>query len=390
MSRWDLLLFLLPLLTIPLEYFFGGNGETTLQLAVAPIVPALIAGAGLVKGAMDSSAASAQNAAAMDQREKAYREWLKLNLPSVEDQKLALERYKQVGELIPAFEEAVQRGDTNFANVSEDPRLKEAQLAALASLENIAERGGRTLDQDAYLAKVTNDVAASDRSRRQAIQQNLAERGMGNISGLELAAKLDSAGDATDRESQAALEASRNAELNALAALEKRGSLAGDVRGQDYRVASDLASARDSVDAFNANMLAGTRQRNTDRENAARGTNLQEKQRIADQNTGLSNQEQAHNKRLIQQQFENQLQKTSGISNAYTGNANAMQKQASDTANAANNWLQGGVKAGASAWDAFLKSDKGSPQVKTGESVTTSDNSGYGKDDDDDYWGRTA
>jgi hypothetical protein len=323
-----------------------------------PVLPLALAAGGLLGGIFQSREAAAAREASRQAAERAYQEWLKLNVPDVESQRLALERYRQVGEFIPEFEQAVQRGETNFQNISEDPRLKEAQLAALASLENIATRGGRTLDQDAYLAQVMNQVGAQDRGRRQAIQQQFAERGMGNISGLELAAKLGAASEAADRESLAALEASRNAELNALRALEQRGELAGNIRGQDYRVASDLAQARDSVDTFNANMLAGSRQRNVERGNAARLTNLQERQRISDQNVGLANQEQTHNKGLIQQKFNNQLQKVSGASNALTNQANQLGNQAQQSANAAANFFQGGIKAGATAYDEYMRGRK--------------------------------
>jgi hypothetical protein len=339
----------------------------------------------MASGAMQAGEAGATRAQSKEMAEKAYREWLALTVPDPREQQLKLERYQQTGTFDPEFEEAVTMGPSAYEGVQEDPRLREAQLGALSSLENIGERGGRTLDQDAYLQKVKNDANSADRGRRLAIQQNMAARGMGNVSGLEMAAKLDSAGTAADRESDASLQASRDAQLNALSAIEKSGTLAGGIRDDDYRRSSGVASARDSVSQFNANMLSGVRQRNNQTANAAKLTNLQEKQRVADQNVGLSNEEQAHNKGLIQQKYENELQKASGASNALSGASNNLAKLSGQQSTSANNWMQGGVKAGASAYDAYLKSnDKSeSGEVKTGRETTTSDNEGYGYQDDD-------
>ena len=142
--------------------------------------------------------------------------------------------------------------------VSTDPRLKQAQLAALSSLQEIGSSGGMTATERAQLAKVQGEVAQADRGRRAAILQNMQSRGMGG-SGMELLAQLQSSQGATDRASQAGLDISGMAQQRALQALNQAGGMAGGIRGQDFGEQSQIAAAKDAIAKFNA---ANTQQAN--------------------------------------------------------------------------------------------------------------------------------
>jgi hypothetical protein len=142
--------------------------------------------------------------------------------------------------------------------VSTDPRLKQAQLAALASMQEIGSSGGMTATERAQLARVQGEVAQADRGRREAILQNMRSRGMGG-SGMELLAQLQSSQGATDRASQAGLDIAGMAQQRALQAINQAGGMAGGIRGQDFDEQSQIAAARDAIAKFNA---ANTQQAN--------------------------------------------------------------------------------------------------------------------------------
>lgn len=142
--------------------------------------------------------------------------------------------------------------------ISTDPRLKQAQLAALASMQEIGSSGGMTATERAQLAKVQGEVAQADRGRREAILQNMRSRGMGG-SGMELLAQLQSSQGATDRASQAGLDIAGMAQQRALQALTQAGGMAGGIRGQDFGEQSQIAAAKDAIAKFNA---ANTQQAN--------------------------------------------------------------------------------------------------------------------------------
>jgi hypothetical protein len=86
---------------------------------------------------------------------------------------------------------------------------------------------------------------------RGAIMQGMAQRGQGG-SGMELLELLDSAQDATDRQSQASLDIAGQNEDRALAAIMNRGNMAGSIRGQEFGEDAARAEAQDAINRFNA------------------------------------------------------------------------------------------------------------------------------------------
>ena len=173
--------------------------------------------------------------------------------------------------------DAVQMGDTAFDGVSVDPRLKDAQMAALSQLAGIAEGGGMNAADKANLASIQSQTGQADRGRREAILQNMQQRGFGG-SGNELLAQLSSSQAATDRSSQEGLNIAGMAQQRALDAMLQGGNLAGGVRGQDFGEQSRVAQARDAVSQFNAGV-----QNNANQFNAGAANNMSQ------YNTGATN-----------------------------------------------------------------------------------------------------
>lgn len=253
-----------------------------------------------------------------------------LSLPTVEEQKIALEQLKSQGELSPEMLEVITQVDTELNNVEVDPRLKDAQMSALSSLSKLGEEGLTASDRVA-LNTVRRDVNRDVEGRNEAILQNMAQRGMGG-SGAELAAQLMNSQEGADRASQESDRLAAMANERALQATMNAANLGGQIRSQDYSEKSAAAQAQDAINRFNAANSQSVAQFNVGNKNDAQKFNLTEKQRIADANTNLRNQQEVHNKGLIGADADRRMQKAGMTSNAYTGAANVANNQAASTA----------------------------------------------------------
>lgn len=312
--------------------FFVPTGNETLAF-----LPLIIGGlAALGSGAAGAIAnASAEERAAMLQ-EKGAQEWLKVNIPDPEAQRLAIEKFIQQGELSPEMEMGLKAAETEFNNVQVDPRLKASRMRALSALEEQG-YGGEQVQDQAARQQALIESGAANRGRQEAVVSDFARRGQLG-SGLELSARMDAAQAEGDRLASNSLGLEADRRNRALAALSGAGDLAGDIQSDDYSMASDKARAADAINMFNTQNLQGVGARNVDRRNSAAAANLGEKQRIADQNTTMSNFQQQYNKELQQQNFNNQAQKAAGVAGQY-GQQAAGAIQAGQ--NAGNMW--GGI-----------------------------------------------
>ena len=281
-----------------------------------PALTSLALGASAIGGIANAAAnmSAADRAAAL--QDKGLQEWLRVNIPDPAQQRIAMERFVQQGELVPQIEKAISQDPTAFEKITTDPALKQNQLRALQELEQIGFDGGLRLQDKAALQDAMMKSQVKERADRDAIAAEMARRGQSG-SGFAFAAQLAAQQGAADRAAQNSLSVAAQAQDRALQSIMQGGELAGKIRGQDYEQQAQLAQARDSINRFNTQNLQDIQQRNIASQNRAREMNLGERQRIADANTNLSNQEQKYNKELIQQQFDNQAKVAAGRSGQY-------------------------------------------------------------------------
>ncbi len=161
---------------------------------------------------------------------------------------------------------AVDQGRSGMNDVAVDPRLKQAQMASLSALQDLAANGGLNAEDKANLAKIQSQSAQADRGRRDAILQNMQARGMGG-SGSELLAQLQSSQAATDRQSQEGLDIAGMAQARQRQAIMDAGGLGGSIRNQDFGEQAQVASANDAIDRFNAQNRTGINQFNAGQTN---------------------------------------------------------------------------------------------------------------------------
>ena len=302
-------------------------------IAAAGIGAGLISGSKAAKAAKQAAAASAAESGrqydlSMAQMKEAV-EYLKAQgVPEEEAQRIALE--------------TAQLDPSAMEDISLDPRLRSAQMDALAGLQERGE-AGLTEEEKSQQDMIMRSAGAQAQAQDKAVLQNMAERGIGG-SGSELIARLQGSQSAADRASVGQAQLAGQAQNRALEALGQAGQLGGQIRGQEYGEQANLASARDRINQFN------------------------EQQRVA-----TANQQEIHNKALIQQQYENELAKRQGVASAQTMTAQAGVDRAGQiskagqaraegelASGAAKSKLYGDLaSAGASAYGAYAKKDSG-------------------------------
>jgi hypothetical protein len=279
----------------------------------------------------------------------------------------------------PRLEQAVQQAQSKMSQISVNPALQSAQMNALSSLQNEAANGGHTLAQDAYVNQNQAQVNAENAGRQGAIEQQFAERGMGQPSGLMLSAEEQNNQNMTGQENQASMTAAAQAQQNALNALQSAGTQAGQMQAQQFGQAAQVAQAQDAINQFNTQLAAGTQARNVEAENQAQAYNVQEAQNIANENTGLANSQQVYNKQLLEQQYQNELQQAGGAASAYEGEAGQYNNAAQQDSNMWGNIGQGALKAGVGGGQVYAN------QKNSQNQDSDSEQNPYGDDDDDNF-----
>lgn len=298
---------------------------------VAPILGGLI-GQDQARGARTNAENDAKSALATYQN---------IQLPDIEKMRLALEQYQNAGSLTPTSEAASLLGGTNLSNIQQDPKYNQYTMAALQKMADVSQNGLPEMDR-AQLQQILNSTAQQNQASQKQILENRAARGMGG-SGDELAAQLQAAQSGTNKASQDAMQLAALAAQRKMDATSNLGQMVNTAQNADYQRQAQLQAQKDAIAQFNSQQQQGVNQRNTSAQNAAQAANLQNRQNISNSNTDLRNQQQANNKNLEQTNFNNAMQRASGVSQGYNNMSNLNSANANATANM---WSQIGSGAG--------------------------------------------
>lgn len=257
--------------------------------------------------------------------------------PTAEDLYYKIQLLVEQGVLSPEEAQAALVQQSEMSNITLDPNLKKAQMEALTALQDIGS-GGLTTADKANLSRIQNEENAAARGAREAIMSNMEARGMGG-SGMSILAQLQNQQDAATRTSQRNLDVAGIAQQRALEALMQGGTLAGNIRGQDFGEQAQKAAAQDAIAKFNAQNQQQVNLANTAAKNQAEATNLANKQSISNQNASLQTAQNAQKATNRQQQFENELRKKTGQSGVATTNAQISGQNSAAQADADNRTL---------------------------------------------------
>lgn len=133
-----------------------------------------------------------------------------------------------------------------FQGISTDPSTRQAQMQALSQLSSIANQGGLDPQSRAALFQAQASQEGTEQAQRAAALNRLAAQGQGN-SGATINALMAAQQGGANREAMAGVQAAGDARTRAMQALGQMGSMAGNIRGQDWNQAAQRASALDEM-----------------------------------------------------------------------------------------------------------------------------------------------
>jgi len=225
--------------------------------------------------------------------------------------------YKQVVSLNPELETAVKLGPSEMAGVATDPSLRQAQMKALAKLQEVGDAGGRDAQFMADQSRLESDANTATQGQQGAIMTDLATRGMSG-GGNELVARNMAVQQGANRKAQMAMDANAQAQQRALQALMQGGQLGGQIQAQDFGQQSEKAKAADAIAKFNAQNQQQVIGNNVNAQNNAQQWNATTAQNVAGQNTAQNNDAKKYNLNLAQQDYENRMAKANGVAGQYS------------------------------------------------------------------------
>jgi len=294
-----------------------------------PIIALIAVGVAITAGAAGAAASAGDKKSALDLQKDALLKLQNINTPDAEAMKIQLEKYISAGEVAPEMQQAIEAAPSLMKDIQVDPRLKQAQMGALQSLQQLSVSGLRPEDE-AALSKIRNQVAQEENARQQSILQGMQQRGIGGA-GEETAARLISSQGAANRASQQGLDIGAQASQRALQAIMQSGQLGGQIGSQEFSQEAQKSQAQDVINKYNSMNAQQVHTANIQAKNQAQSQNLANKQAISNANVGQSNQEQQYNVSLAQKDYENKLKLAQVQAGAMQDMSKVYQQQAAQT-----------------------------------------------------------
>ena len=257
------------------------------------------------------------------------------------------EEYQLAGTLTP---EALS--DTELADIARNEQMRQAQLDVLRQYQEMGTEGLSAIDR-AALSDIQNQIAMQERGQREAILQNMAQRGLSG-SGQELAASLAASQQATQDASMQGMRQAAMAQANRQAALERIANLSGGLEQTDFERAALQARAQDVINQFNVQNRNVAQSQNLAALQAIRDANIAERNRIAQANIDLANREKYQN--LIGRPMAQaglQSDYTSGVTGALGGIAQSQANQAMQQYQTQAGMIGAGLQTGGTLGSAF-------------------------------------
>lgn len=271
-------------------------------------------------GLFDSSDSGAQG-----YLQQALQAFQAANVPSIASEtvnNLPLESVQ--GTVNPNQIQVATQAPSAYNNISLDPATRQAQLNALSAYQNIANTGG--LDANAKLALQQTINAANEQSQgAQGAIQNAAQA-MGQGGGdFALTQRAIASQGASNNAATQGMQAAAEAEANREAALNQMANIGGSVNASDYGQAANKAAAQNTINATNQAATNAANTGNVANQIQTGEFNTTNAQGVNAANTSAGQNQVYYNANLPQQQFNNELNKASGIAGVSAQQANAAQ-----------------------------------------------------------------
>ena len=244
--------------------------------------------------------------------------------------KIILKGLNDVGVLTPEMEEQVNIGISEVSKIKEESLTRDAQISALEDIKTSSRTGFGPQDR-AALNKMRSQLAQDNQAKLQQIGQNALQRGQSG-SGAELAAQIATEQSGANRAAMQGEELAAIAGQRAMEAIVKSADIGNAIRGQDFSIAKDKASAADAFKQFDVQNQINRQQRNVGSRNAASDRNLTNKQRISDYNITQENNELRRQRDAEQTMHINRSNWINAMAGAKIGQAAQMQQAGQNTA----------------------------------------------------------
>lgn len=280
----------------------------------------------------------------------ALNEISQVQVPDAESLKVKLQQLVQQGVMTPEQAQAATVEYNAYDNVTANPEARSAQMEALQGLHDQYSNGGLTDTDRSRIQATLDEVNNNQRGQDQAITQDARRRGVSG-SGLEMAQRMMSQQNSASQAGRQGMDIAAMAEQAKMAALEKAGTLGGQIEDRQYGQDSSKAAAQNAINQFNATSQQQVALTNMAARNAAKATNLAEKQRVADTNTNMENSNRVRNTELLHQSYTDKLEKAKAVAGALSGAGQAAQT----ASNASTKWnadLIGGASNAAATYGA--------------------------------------
>lgn len=271
-------------------------------------------GAAVVGGYMANKEAKKGAKAQEDAANAALKAFKGVPIPSIEDQKIILQTPDLMGQYTPEQQEAMMLSVSAMDNVQADQQTIDAQNDALKGISEVAD-GGFTEGDKAAAREAQRGISNDAQMRQKAILNQMASRGVLG-SGMELAAQLQSAQQANNQMASSSDKLIQEGQARALQALGQQGSLASQMRSQQFGEGSAKAQAADAINRFNLENRQNIANTNVNNRNQAQMYNLNQKQQLENQRAANANEAETHNKALLQTQFANRRGQAQDIAGA--------------------------------------------------------------------------
>ncbi len=312
-----------------------------------PLGGALIGGAAsLLSGIIGGISSANDRAAAQQAAQEAMQQINAIGAPPDLAKRIILEKFKSAGILTPELEHNISLGVSQASQTKTDPKLQADQQEALQLIKQRAQ-GGLSPVERANLDEIRQNAAQNTRAKTDQLLQSFAQRGQGG-GGASLAAQLAAAQSGNQEQARAGLQQGAIASQNALSAIGQQGSMAGQMRGQDFSENQARAQAADAFKQFDTANQIAQQARNVNAGNQAQATNLQNDQNISNANTSAGNAELQRQVAAQQQMWQDQMAVQQAKAAALTGKAQQSQQQAQNTAQSWQN-IGAGVSGAANA-----------------------------------------
>lgn len=281
-----------------------------------PLLMAASAAAPIIGGILGNNAAKGDAAKAAAQREAALAAIQNINTPNISDMMVDYDNYENMGDLSAILQDTFTQQDSELGDVATDPRLRQAQMDALATLERISGGGGMTDIEKAQLNDTRQGTAQEMASGNQAIREEMARRGMGG-GAQEMLLRQQLNDDLLNQRADQDLNINAMAQQRALDALAQQGSMAGSMEDRDYAQKAAVARANDEINRFNTANRQSVANANTATKNTVADRNLTNRQNISNSNVDVNNKQKDFNSNVYQQDFNNQMAKGQALAGAY-------------------------------------------------------------------------